>query len=190
MCTHILGYNLTILQGKHQYFLKLNWGINWSNLPNVMSLTQCPPSPRAHAPPSKPPHLAWCCSSVTTQQFRKQSRKSGHDGTIEKTLSSPPLISTPKWQLSAEQPSMTKIGPTRKGLLQLKTQRRNHSERGRRGGFTIYWNHMWRLGGWPTSWRIILQRFSHRSKSSETHVRLSSPGFWHWEDELPEHLAL
>ena len=55
-----------------------------------MNLTQCLPSPRAQAPPSKPSHLARRCSNVMTQQFRKQRRKSGQDGTKEKPLGSPP----------------------------------------------------------------------------------------------------
>ena len=47
------------------------------------------------------------------------------------------------------------------------------------------------LGGRPTNWRtIISQKFSHRSESSELHVRLPSLGVWHWEEDCPEHLAL
>ena len=43
----------------------------------------------------------------------------------------------------------------------------------------------------PKDWKItIFQRFSHRSESSEPQVRFPSPGFWHWEGEPPEHLAL
>ena len=43
----------------------------------------------------------------------------------------------------------------------------------------------------PTSWRIIIsQRFSHRSKSSEPLVRLSSLRVSCWEMESPEYLAL
>ena len=38
--------------------------------------------------------------------------------------------------------------------------------------------------------KIIVQRFSHRSESSEPHVRLPSPGVSHQEDEPPDHLAL
>ena len=37
---------------------------------------------------------------------------------------------------------------------------------------------------------VILQRFSHRSKSSEPHGRLPSLEVWHREDKPPEHLAL
>ena len=41
-------------------------------------------------------------------------------------------------------------------------------------------------GGRPTDCS-----FSHRSESSEPHVRLPSPGvLLIWEDEPPEHLAL
>ena len=36
-------------------------------------------------------------------------------------------------------------------------------------------------GGWPTNWRIIIwQRFSHRSESSEPHIRLPSPASGRW----------
>ena len=37
---------------------------------------------------------------------------------------------------------------------------------------------------------IILQRLSHRSESSEPHVRLPSLEVWHWKEEPQEHLAL
>ena len=47
------------------------------------------------------------------------------------------------------------------------------------------------LGGWPTNYKInILQRFSHRSESSDLHIRLPSPGVQHREDKPPEHLSL
>ena len=46
-------------------------------------------------------------------------------------------------------------------------------------------------GGWPTNWKIIVpQKFSHRSKSSEPHVRLPSLGVWQLEEVPPENLAL
>ena len=46
-------------------------------------------------------------------------------------------------------------------------------------------------GGQNTNWKIIiLQRFSHRSESSEPHLRVPSLGVWKWEEEPPEHLAL
>ena len=45
-------------------------------------------------------------------------------------------------------------------------------------------------GGQPTNWKIIIsQRFSHRSESSEPHVRLPSLGVWHQEEEPLVHLA-
>ena len=34
--------------------------------------------------------------------------------------------------------------------------------------------------GQPTSWNIIPQRFSHRSESSEPHIRLPSQRIWLW----------
>ena len=37
---------------------------------------------------------------------------------------------------------------------------------------------------------LILQRFIHRSEDSEPNVWLPSLGVWHWEEELPEYLAL
>ena len=58
-----------------------------------------------------------------------------------------------------------------------------------RHGFTIQSSPIG-SGGQPTKWRIILQKSSHRSESSEPHVRLTSPGVLHQEDEPPEHLAL
>ena len=46
-------------------------------------------------------------------------------------------------------------------------------------------------GGQPANWKIIIpQKFSHRSESSEPHVRLPSLGVWQQEEELPETLAL
>ena len=45
--------------------------------------------------------------------------------------------------------------------------------------------------GPSTNQRIfILQRFSPKSENSEPHIGLPGPGVLHWEDELPEHLAL
>ena len=47
------------------------------------------------------------------------------------------------------------------------------------------------LDGRLTNWRImILQKFFHRSESSEHHIRLPSLGVQHQEEEPPEHLAL
>ena len=43
----------------------------------------------------------------------------------------------------------------------------------------------------PTNRRIIiLQKFSHRSKSSKPYIKLPSLGVLYWEDKLPEHLVL
>ena len=45
--------------------------------------------------------------------------------------------------------------------------------------------------GGPTKWKIIIsQRLSHRSETSESHVRLSILEIWHLKDEPLEHLAL
>ena len=47
------------------------------------------------------------------------------------------------------------------------------------------------LRGGPINWRIIiLQRFLHRSESSESYIRLPSPRILHGEDKPPEHLSL
>ena len=47
------------------------------------------------------------------------------------------------------------------------------------------------LGGQPTDWKVtILQRLTHGSESSETHVMFPFLGIWHWEEEPSEHLAL
>ena len=47
------------------------------------------------------------------------------------------------------------------------------------------------LGGWPTNWKLIIsQSFSHRSESSEPHVRLPNLGVWHRDEESLEHLVL
>ena len=44
--------------------------------------------------------------------------------------------------------------------------------------------------GQPTKWKItISQRFSHGSER-EPHIRLSSLGVWHQEEEPPEHVPL
>lgn len=55
----------------------------------------------------------------------------------------------------------------------------------------IYSNPMPSWGGIPTNQKlVILQSFSHRSKSSEPHITLSSQGVQNREAEPPEHLAL
>ena len=47
------------------------------------------------------------------------------------------------------------------------------------------------MQGVDTNWKIItLQRSSHRSESSEPHIRLPSLEVCHQEEEPPEHLAL
>ena len=54
-----------------------------------------------------------------------------------------------------------------------------------------YWNGCHFLLQGPTNWRtIILQRFSHRSQSSEPHVELPSLGVLHQEGEPSGHMAL
>ena len=55
------------------------------------------------------------------------------------------------------------------------------------GGTDLWYNQIPHPpGGHPTNWRvIILQRFSHRSESSEPHIRIPSPGVQHREDKPP-----
>ena len=49
----------------------------------------------------------------------------------------------------------------------------------------------------PHTWQVglgckvtISQKLTHRSESSEPHVKSPCLGIWHWEKEPPEHLAL
>ena len=45
--------------------------------------------------------------------------------------------------------------------------------------------------GSPTDWKLTgSQRFTHRSESSEPHIKPSHAGICHWEKEPLEHLAL
>ena len=45
--------------------------------------------------------------------------------------------------------------------------------------------------GSPIDWKLTgSQRLTYRSESSEPHVKLPHMEIWHWEKELPEHLAL
>ena len=79
-----------------------------------------------------------------------------------------------------------------KKVFYIHRQRRSH---GTVGGALLWYNQIpYPPGGQPTNCKIIiLQRFSHRSERSETHVRLPSlggGGVWHQEEEPPEHLAL
>ena len=107
-----------------------------------------------------------------------------------KTLSSPPLMSPPKPQLPEEQSSMKKMETYQKRSSTTKDIKKEPQwDRYKRWTLDIIKSHTLR---WvPTNRRIIIvQRFSHSSKSSEPQVRLPSPGVRHWEDELWEHLAL
>ena len=45
------------------------------------------------------------------------------------------------------------------------------------------------VGNSQTGKKIISQRITQRSESSEPHVRLPSLRVLHWEEEPPEHLA-
>ena len=45
--------------------------------------------------------------------------------------------------------------------------------------------------GSPTDWKLTgSQRLTHRSESSQPHIKFPHVGIWHWEKEPPEHLAL
>ena len=37
---------------------------------------------------------------------------------------------------------------------------------------------------------VILQKFSHRGKNSESHVRFLRLEVWQWREVIPKHLAL
>ena len=116
------------------------------------------------------------------EETRWQSRR---------TLSSPPLTSTPKSQLTAEQPLIKKTGtyPKKRHYTSKDIKKKPNKMVG--GMHSPYNQIPYLLGGQPTNWRIIiLQKFSHRSESSEPHIRLPSLGVCHWEEDPTEHLAL
>ena len=103
-----------------------------------------------------------------------------------KTLSSPLLTSIPKIT-STEQPVMKKTG-----IYQNRSSTTKNIKNEPKGGRQNSWYNQlqYPLGGWTTNWRVIvLQRFSHRSESSEPHVRLPSQGVQDLEDPQ-DHLAL
>ena len=81
-----------------------------------------------------------------------------------------------------------KLEPTK--ILYFQRQRRSHNKMV--GSVHSWYNQTpYPMGGQPTNWKIIIsQRFSHRSKSSEPLVRLSSLRVSCWEMESPEYLAL
>ena len=104
-------------------------------------------------------------------------------------MSLTPLTKTPKSQLTAEQPSTKKTGSYQKDILHPKTEKKTQQD-GRRGTFEIK-SYPIPAKRATTNWKIIIsQRFSDRSESSESHIRLPSQGVFHWEEEPPEHLAL
>ena len=82
-----------------------------------------------------------------------------------RTLSSSP-VSTPKSQLTAEQPTIKRLGPSQKKTLYI--QRHNEETQD-----FIWCNQTPNTpGGQPTNWRTItLHRFFHRSEGSESHIR-------------------
>lgn len=90
----------------------------------------------------------------------KLKKSNGETRWQNRRTSSSPLRSTPKSQLSSEQPSKNPLEPTRKDLLPLKTgtTRGNHKET-RVGGADARYNQIpYRLVGDPpthTGWRVI-----------------------------------
>lgn len=77
-----------------------------------------------------------------------------------------------------------------KEIFYFQRQRKIHNEMVE--GERLQYNQIpYQAGGQHTNWKIIiLRRFSHRSESSQRHVRIPSMGVWHREEELPEQLAL
>ena len=115
------------------------------------------------------------------------------DGGVGGPWAHPPLMGTPKSQLTAEKPSVKKTRispePTPKFYIQRKTDIRNYETVG--GVHSQYNQIPYHPGGQPTNWRIIIsQNFSCRSESSEPHARLPSLGVSHWEEAPLEHLPL
>ena len=104
-----------------------------------------------------------------------------------KTLSLPPLMRKWKPQLSTEQLLMKKTTNYQKRFSGTKDIKK---EKG--GGTDLWYNQIPRPpGGCPTDWReIMLQTFSHRSESSEPHIRIPSPGLQHGEDKPPQNIWL
>ena len=118
--------------------------------------------------------------SPKRQKPRWQSRRA---------LDSPPLMSTPKAQLTTEQPSIKRLEPTKKDILHSRIQRRNqnkmigevHSQ---------YSKIPYPLSGQSTNGRLILsQAFFHRSESwalcqalqlGVWHQRKSPQSIWLW----------
>ena len=72
-----------------------------------------------------------------------------------------------------------------KKILYMQIQRRSHNEI--LGGALLWCNQIpYPPGGWPTNQKIIiLQEFSHRSESSEPHIRLPSLGIWYLGEGAP-----
>ena len=92
----------------------------------------------------------------------------------EHDFNSPPLTETPTSQLIAYQPLTKKTRVYQKKILYI--QRRRQKEMV--GEAFLPYNQIPYLPGEPlTDWKIIIsQKFSHRSRSSETQIRLPSIG--------------
>lgn len=106
-----------------------------------------------------------------------------HQDDTAETLSSSPLRSTPKWQLSAEQPSTEKTGACQQRSPATKDAEKE-TQRDRRGSFMTQSNPV-PPGARPTSWRrTALQRFAHQSERAE-HSRPPGPGVQHFLRGVP-----
>jgi len=111
-----------------------------------------------------------------------------HQDDTAETLSSSPLRSTPKWQLSAEQPSTEKTGACQQRSPATKDAEKE-TQRDRRGSFMTQSNPV-PPGARPTSWRrTALQRFAHQSERAE-HSRPPGPGVQHFFKRSPQSFCL
>ena len=123
----------------------------------------------------------WCQFKIINRTERKQD---GGEGPKLISSQENTKITTNCWTMDKKDWNLPKK------IFYIQRQRRSHSETV--GGAFLLCNRIPHPpGGQPTNWKIIIsQRFSHRSETSEPHVRLSSLGGSHQKEEPPEHLAL
>ena len=92
-----------------------------------------------------------------------------------KILISPALLSTPKPQWPAEQPSVKQTGTSQKSSSN--NWRHKEGTQQNIGGMTWYNQISYSMDGQLKNWRIIiLRRCCHRCESSEPHIRLPTLG--------------
>ena len=95
-------------------------------------------------------------------------------------------MKTPKSQLLNNH-WQKRLKPIKKYILHPKTKKKPQDS----GALSRFNQIPYPLGRQLTNWKIIiLQGFSHRSKSSEPQVRLLNLGIWHQKQKFPKHLAL